>query len=525
MRPVWVGNAYGGIQWLAQSTVSWHNSDVTKQVQVIPSADGATIRITFVDVPTFLDAPLTVAFGIVATPTRDRYVEYRKFLSANPRIAWNYAFFPKGFEMTPAAELWATNYGSFIRERPEEVKPGSWWTRGTRRFSDKSYTGPYVSSGRTNSNVEYFDAFGDEWRANVNDTSIGSVAVTQSSPSYRDFFVWRYWKLMQKNPFAALYYDVSRPVQTNNIYGGGGAVKGGRLVMTESVLGTREIAKRMYHLVKERYPDGIVKYHMSGQVNMAWLSFTDSLVDGENTASIVRSNPRYPRTYRTLIGPARYRAEYMGHNFGPVGDWLTQFTRHGGWDHEDINTPAGADATDHILGLTLLHDSSLWKAYMSSLASERFEEALRRHDWGANYKMIPYWEQQIVKAPKNMFVSLFVVPTETPRTKAVDSAGSYYKTLGVPAKKAILVICNESDFEGTVKLPVDWETLGFQSTEGLSVENAVHSTTLIKVHDEESGKETWKLGPNPDETASIAGGKLVFPMTPWNFRMIVLENK
>jgi hypothetical protein len=521
-RPVWVGNAYGGIQWMAQSDVSWNVTDRRKEVSVVPGEDGATLRVTFIDKPTVLTEPLEVSFGLIATPARDRYPQYRRWLSADAPIAWGYTWFPKGSEMAPAPDKWATNYGPFIRHRPENPKPNSRWVDGKWRFAEKAYSGPYVSHGRTRTDLETFKDFGDEWRANVNDTSVGTTTVTQTAASYRDFFVWRFARLMEQKPFAALYYDVSRPVSTNNVLGGGGARKDGRLMMTESLLGCRNIVKRLYHMVKSRYPDGIIKYHMSGQPNMGFLAFCDAMVDGENTASLLRSNEQDPRTYRGLMTPAIYRAEYMGHNFGAVSDWLPQFTRHGGWDYESLATPEGVAACDQILGLTLLHDASLWKAYMTPLSYERMRKALRRHNWGSKYKMIPYWEQDIVDCPDNMMASLYVEPEGTVQTEPIDTAGYYYRSLGTTAKKVILIVYNESYEKGKLSLDVDWGKLGFESTEGLKVENAVHSTGLVETTDGETGETKWELGPDPEETATIEDGELVFPMTPYNYRMIVI---
>jgi len=136
---------------------------------------------------------------------------------------------------------------------------------------------------------------------------------------------------------------------------------------------------------------------------MAFLSFCDYFVDGENTISmLIQDAP----DYRGKIRPDTYRAEMMGHNFGFVTDFLYQFTRSGLWTYESMRK-AGPDILDHIFGQTLLHDSTLWYSYGPWEYWLRVERALDRNGWGPEYRMIPYWEQSIVKMPDQMYATFY----------------------------------------------------------------------------------------------------------------------
>ena len=77
-------------------------------------------------------------------------------------------------------------------------------------------------------------------------------------------------------------------------------------------------------------------------------------------------------------------------------------------------------------------------------------------------------------------------------------------------------------------LKPDWQKLDLGSPNGLVAANAVHSTgfRLEKAKDKD-GKEVEKavFFNRPEEYAKIEGEELVFPMTKWNYRMIVLERK
>ena len=81
---------------------------------------------------------------------------------------------------------------------------------------------------------------------------------------------------------------------------------------------------------------------------------------------------------------------------------------------------------------------------------------------------------------------------------------------------------------GVMRLKPDWQKLGLGPPEGLTAENAVHSTGFrIEKEKDKDGKEVEKavFFPRPEEYAKIENGEIVFPMTKWNYRMIVLEKK
>jgi len=81
---------------------------------------------------------------------------------------------------------------------------------------------------------------------------------------------------------------------------------------------------------------------------------------------------------------------------------------------------------------------------------------------------------------------------------------------------------NESDFSGELDLNIDWEKIGFESAADLAAENAVHAFDIRFKDFKEEGFEYVSI---PVETARIEEGRLKFPMTSWNYRMIVLEKK
>ena len=85
---------------------------------------------------------------------------------------------------------------------------------------------------------------------------------------------------------------------------------------------------------------------------------------------------------------------------------------------------------------------------------------------------------------------------------------------------------NDTAWEGEMRLQPDWAKLGLGEPEALTAENAVHRTgfRLEKAKDKDR-KESEKavFFDRPEEFARIEIGGLVFPMSKWNYRMLVIE--
>ena len=164
------------------------------------------------------------------------------------------------------------------------------------------------------------------------------------------------------------------------------------------------------------------------------------------------------------------------------------------------------------------------------------------------YQFIPYWRQDIVKVPReNMYVSIYLAQPSRLKERMYPEYVRAYKYLPryiqmqIPDEmekerkyietledRAILIVYNESDYEGEVRLKVDWGKLGLGGADTLKVENAVHSTGFrLEKRKDEKGQEYEEavFFPRPEEYARIEGDEVVFPITRYNYRMIVIEKK
>ncbi|MCC6581100.1 MAG: hypothetical protein IT440_11730, partial [Phycisphaeraceae bacterium] len=496
IRPVWIGNGEGGLQWLAESDGDWSNRDKDRQLVVTLKDGRATLLVNFVDEPTHLETPLPLPFALVATPVKSSGTQHR-----HSPILWGYAWYPAGQTFLPGADGWfrkSVDSPGFIRTPVPDPFAQS---PNLPNHAIKSYDSPYVTTALALAEPEVHEQFADEWYARENDRRKPGEAmqVAQSSPSFQDWFVWRYWRLYQNNPFAALYYDVSNEASGLNRYGGCGyRRRDGSWIPAVTHLGNRAIAQRLYTMVKLLHPDAVIKYHNSGLINMAYLGFCDYFVEGECTINMLTQDKA---DYIGKIRPDTYRAEMMGHNFGFVTDFLYQFTRSGLMSYDSMRQ-AGPYMVDHILGMQMLHDCTHWGSYSPWEFSVRLERALRRHNWGPNYTMIPYWRQQLVKLPDNQFATFYFDKFQ---------------------RKAICIFHNDTSQSGEQQVAVDWNALGFRDTTRLHVDNDGHElATLLKKHPTLWQMDEYDFKPNPEYWVRLQDRTLHMSLKPYDYQMIVV---
>jgi hypothetical protein len=288
------------------------------------------------------------------------------------------------------------------------------------------------------------------------------------------------------------------------------------LLPKHTILAHRDLAKRLYQLVKLRYPEGIVNANSSGRYNCASMGFYDQVTDGENFLDRLSGKQK---NYHGILRPDTFRAQYQGVNFGPTTVLLPQLQQM--QTFEEMRKAGPADV-DHVCGLVLLHDSNVLPVNAPAPYWQRLRRALGALKWGDHYRMIPYWAQRVVKAPFKDFHASFYVDTSGRKERSVDTSGFYYEEIKGPAERVLCIFCNESDFAGDVSLKLDWKKIGLKSGDDITAENAVHA---FDVRFKDFSKDDFEYVSNPEETARVEKGELKFVVGPWNYRMIILRKK
>jgi len=483
--PFWLGDERGGMQWLAETDGTWNVEDRRKELEVIKKNGNVLFRVHFINKATRLTEDFVASFGIIATPVRPMTPDYRRINSRNPKVAIAYGAWYHGKWMSQEpddlADPWRKTFHAKLLDK-DKVGPMSW---------DSEYIayGPYANYSGTNATNDAFKYWQDEWAvspfskyiADPTKTAKESMVPIFPAPSFCDYFVWNYHALHKRTPFKSLYYD-DGPTDTANYVMGKGVKKDGTVVESRDYLGTREVVKRTYVMLRELEGDTYIIHHHSGQFVAPIFSFVDYFADGENfTGQLTVKEPDYHKVYRV----DSFRAQSMGHNFGPAVWFLDEFTRSGAMPVP--NTPEGMNAwlklkfqpVDHLFGLILLHDSTYWMAYAPWEAYERWVKALRAVDWGDRYEMIPYWNQKVVSLPANMYATFYV-----------DKEGG----------RALMIFLNNNETGGNLALDIKWSELGIGTPASLKVSNPVQK-----------------------DRAEIKDGKLDFHYDRANSRFFVIE--
>ena len=514
----WMGNGDGGLQVFQENNL--FATAAKTPVHVDRESGQFTWRMTLVDRPTELAAPRTITLGMIATPARPKI--WRTPIFDARSVEGGGPWFPPGLEFMPAADPGGDYYGG---------------ASGGRLYVHTEFkTTPSVTTdveGTTD-----WDRYGYEWVTDPDFRYPGSgrVPVDVTSKSFRDFFAWRFWRYQQKYGFAGLYFD-------NPQHGS---------------LDTRDVVKRLYNITLQCRNSFLCPITFGGANNgtldMRYMAFWQYHWDGENLNSVLQPTD----TYLGILNPQVFRAEYMGHNYG----WPARLLGQGRVRPEAVASHGGPEAVyDHVAGLALLHDTAIPRMMPESVlpggsamngVEKRLIDAIERHGyWHWAYQFLPYWRQHVVTLPREgLYASLYLGrPSELldcngdgidayfERQQArglpgvlrnanrfkIEEARSQLKTMKA---KAFVIVYNDTAWEGSLRLPVDWDQLGLGKPESLMATNAVHSTGFRGEQTTNAKGETVEKAVffnRPDEYAKIEEGQLVMPMTKFNYRMLVVE--
>jgi hypothetical protein len=522
----WLGNGDGGIQLFIDGDLRLQDRDRSIRIEV--AEDGAaTVHLKAIDVPTALQAPYEVAFGFIATPVRPKITRTPYFRESS--LNGGGPFYPGGLESLPAPDPGYDPYGGGSKSGRLYV-----WTSDLSIAEDASGTSDFKDYGA--------EWMGDPFQRPAPRWTTQAVHPA-GTKSFIDYFVWRHWRFQNKYGYSGLYYD------NPNL----------------GVFRNREVMKRLYNVtLANTFKSGreaALVLASNGIYNMAFGAFFSGQWNGEHLNS--RLNANQPG-YRGLIGPAEWRAEYMGHNWG----WPVMFLGQARISARLAELAGGPEAVaDHLQGLQFLHDAPPGTWFFPQPLDQvcsRAGNAYHRHGlphWV--YQFTPYWKQDLVTLPDtNMYASWYIArPSVLTATSPSDHMGypwghrlrtfrHYFQgheylplwihyenareieqarpQLEQMKDKAILIVYNDTAWEGEMRLKPDWTKLGLGAPETLKATNAVHSTgfRVEKTGEKDKdGKEIEKgvFFPRPEETAKIENGELVFPMTKFNYRMIVIE--
>ena len=478
VRPFWIGNAEGGIQFVAEHAHTWQNNSVKDQLHLFKKNGKWILRLSLIGKKTLVNKPLTFEFGFQVTPVKRYHPDHRKWRLNSWKLLKESK--EKNIELI---RVWTIYWGKVFWVGGNTAGEVSYpFPRKTLKNKDLEsvkngipcYGFPYYQLHAFWYPSPEFKQFGYEWLTSERlvpptATKLSNqriMTVCQGARTLQDVILYGFDKLQKQANPRGYYFDCSQPRTCNNLEHGCGVKVDGMKLATKNILGTRRLVKRIYTHLKKMRPDGMILYHMSGQPILPIHGFADIMLNGENFNSILYKN----RGYEERLTPDTYLAEYVGRNFGPTVALLTEFVfpmslwkviKSGGKlspEQQALYDDTGRHA-NYIWGLTLLHDNPVWPGFMPHKETTlKYYDTLKKIDYASGkHKFIPYWKNNCVTArcPKTSYVSLYTAPGEI-----------------------IVVLMNYQKQTANISFALDLAKLGL-SGDKFSVENINNSEKVI----------------------------------------------
>jgi hypothetical protein len=297
---------------------------------------------------------------------------------------------------------------------------------------------PYSLLNGISSQSAEWSFYGEEWANGAADTGSsdvvaynGSIYGCSPTQDWLDFIVWANDRYVREYDLDGLYHDWTVVMPSANLEAGCGYMRDGKVRPTYPIFGTRELYKRIYTMLKvygrSRGKEMFMMGHMSSQMLIPLLSFCDSYLDGEHFRSLIKDN------YLDVMPLDQIRAEFMGHNWGVMPFFLPEFTG------EYAEKP---EPTQHLVGLSLLHDFALWPIWCKTDEVNRAYAAL--DEFGiVDAELVPYWNNGDI------------IRGQTDQVKCT----AYRK----PSDGVLLCAVNLTRERRERALTINWKRLGFDA--------------------------------------------------------------
>jgi hypothetical protein len=318
---IWLGNEERGLTWQAESDEDWRNADVQKAIEVLPRGEKTAFLAHLADkaAPLAAGKSLHYKFAIQATPVKpilrdqwelriarsepygadlnlpDRKTDGKPTLQRYVELGIRHLFIN-------VCDVW-----------PMSMPVHQQFSLALHRLIDDAHAAglclhPYVIHERFATSAQPFDIYGRQMcqspishyipgntppaPGNVRPGPIGHEYGADSqgtemacfkSQAAQDAFIHDLAQRLHIFGDDGVYLDgtAQTPPCDNPLHGCGYRAKDGTMHKTYPVFAVREFMRRIYTVVRQRRPDGIVDEHSSFGSNPPALAYADMLWTGE----------------------------------------------------------------------------------------------------------------------------------------------------------------------------------------------------------------------------------------------------
>ncbi len=375
---LWIGGNDRGLTWQAESNAAWSNADPQRAITITPGKAGTLLQANWVDTARELKPgeKLHYRFALLATPVKPlerdawalRVARYEPW-GLEPEIPTR-----KTSNGTPEAKAIADLGVRHLFTNINDLWPwplpiSEAFSRATHGYIDALHAQGvkmhnYTIHQRMPTTTPEFDLYGlamsnrplkGQYVPTVSgkperpgSLALGLGADSQScsfmcpkSEALQDAFMHALERRLKTYKDDGVYLDGTVHIVpcSNEIHGCGYRKADGTLEPTYPVFGVREMMQRIYALVRENAPGGIVDVHCSFGYNPASLAYADIMWTGEQWHHLRKVGTDYVAGELTLD---KFRTEFTGRQLGIAAETL----------HYRLRNPMKIAAT------SLLHDIS-----------------------------------------------------------------------------------------------------------------------------------------------------------------------
>ncbi len=355
---IWLGDEERGLCWQAESNEDWHYADEQKAIEILPRGETTIFRANLVDVPTRLGEGevLRYKFALLATPVKPllrdswdlrivRCEPYGRALSVpdekvhgKPAIQY--------YRETGMRHLFTTECDMWPYPMPVHEP----YSRLLHRLNDQLHAAGlkhhnYMIHERFAAMAAEFDIHGLHMSRRPLRTyspgphsppgtprpgpigmeygadSQGTVAYCTRSKALQDACVHALARRLDVYGDDGVYLDgtaVHIKACRNMLHGCGYRAEDGSIRETYPVFANREFIRRIYTVVKQRRPEGILDVH-SWYFNPGGLTYADMLWTGEQWSHLRYTGAKHIASELTLD---MFRTAFTGRQLGVAAETL-----------------------------------------------------------------------------------------------------------------------------------------------------------------------------------------------------------
>ena len=448
---LWLGDDDLGLTWFFETWGQFRFANENSTVELVRENGVLSLVIHYVGKPVVLDEPLTLAFGLQATPTRPRRKGWRSWgggntVGTNIDVSWT----------SEEQHRYGAGY-------PEAANLDYYRRFLNRTREQGGMAVPY--------NVILWSAeFSPEMKYNVADWDLGGGInkysdhrrfwwgrrVCGAATSYAEFFTYKARNYLQSTGADGLYHDLQWSYRC-------GSMGHGYSESHRSIRGDRELNKRVYTMMKA-FDRPLWKFdHASNFVCSVTSPFSDLFTTGEEMRRYPpdgdHENHRVRGNYFHEMRLDYFKAcGATGRQWGVAPCLLTQITT-----NEDPRY------TESLYAILVPHDAiPTWEALMRDIRYQRrVQQTFEEFDIGADdVAFLPYWHDttpvQVAFTPDGGGpLRPFQVEYEIPEVNKLlpeEAIGaSVYRRQG---KRSLVAVFNYTHDDGVAKVTIDLSRLG-----------------------------------------------------------------